>query len=96
MIDNIELKWQTRDEMETPINPLQKLHEMLTFTSKDCGEDEMMACMYGIVIGWDDNSYAELKLKHKWNDEDIWLQKMWHKNYQKAWKLFMNAEENTP
>jgi hypothetical protein len=94
MKDNTELKWQTRDEMETPTNPLQRLHETFAFTSRDCSEDKMIAFMYGVVMGWDDASYAELQPKHNWSDKDVELQKMWHKNYQKAWELFMGAEAN--
>lgn len=49
-MNNIDLKWQTRDEMEVPTNPLQRLHETITLTSRDCGEDKMIAFIYGIVV----------------------------------------------
>lgn len=90
-MDDEKLKWQTRDEMEITTNPLQKLVEIFAFTSRDCSEDKMIACMFGIISGWDDESYAELKIKHKWSDADIELQKMWHINYNKAWNLFMST-----
>lgn len=93
-VENTDLKWQTRDEMEIPTNPLQKLQEVFAFTSRDCSEDKMIAFIYGVVMGWDDDSYAEIKDKHNWTDKDIKLQKMWHKNYQKAWELFMCAKAN--
>jgi hypothetical protein len=82
-------KWQTRDEMATPTNALQKLQEIFAFTSRDCSDDKMIACMYGIIMGWDDDAYSELKTKHNWSDDDVALQKEWHKNYIKAWDLFM-------
>lgn len=89
MNDN-ELKWQTRNEMPTtPTNPLQRMRETFALTSRDCSEDKMIAFLYGIVMGWDDAAYDELKLKHNWSDEDVRLQKDWHKNYNKAWNLFM-------
>jgi hypothetical protein len=84
-----DLKWQTRDEMTTPTNPLQRMRETFAFTSRDCSEDKMIAFLYGIVMGWDDESYNEIKSKHNWSDEDIRLQKQWHQNYNKAWNLFM-------
>lgn len=88
MNDN-ELKWQTTNEMPTPTNPLQKMRETLAFTSRDCSEDKMISFLYGIIIGWNDESYDELKEKHNWSNEDIRLQKEWHKNYNKAWNLFI-------
>jgi len=89
-----ELKWQTRDEMDYPTNPLQKLAETLTGTSQDCGEDKMIAFLYGVIVGWSDASYAELKEKHNWSDESVLLQKMWHSNYNKAWELFIQNNTN--
>ncbi len=87
-----KLKWQTRDEMEVPTNPLQRLRETFAFTSRDCSEDKMIAFLYGIVMGWGDAAYVELKDKHNWNDRDIEHQKMWHENYNKAWKLWMENQ----
>jgi hypothetical protein len=88
-----QLVWQTRDEMPMPTNALQRLLETLSFTSRDCSEDKMIAFMYGIIAGWDDDSYSELKTKHNWSDEDISLQKMWHSNYNKAWSAYMEKFE---
>jgi hypothetical protein len=89
-----DVKWQTRDEMDIPTNPLQKLNEVLAFTSRDCGEDKMIAFMYGVISGWEDDSYAELKDKHNWSDKDIDLQKAWHIEYKKAWNLYMDVLAN--
>ncbi len=88
-----KLKWQTRDQMSVPTNPLQKLNEIFAFTSRDCSEDKMIACIYGIVMGWDKESYDELKIQHHWTEQDIELQKMWHENYKKAWNLFMESNK---
>lgn len=85
-----DLKWQTRDEMEVPTNPLQRMRETFAFASRDCAEDKMIAFLYGVVMGWDDESYDELKDKHKWTDEDVRMQKDWHKNYNKAWNLLVD------
>ena len=85
-----ELIWQTRSEMSVPTNPLQKLEEVFSFTSRDCSEDKMIAFMYGIISGWDDDSYEELKVKHSWSDKDVELQKKWHIEFKKAWNLYMN------
>ena len=87
------LIWQTRDEFPIPKNPLQKLHEILAFTSRDCSEDKMIACMYGIILGWDDEAYEELKKTHNWSDSDMKLQKEWHEEYTKIWNLYMKENE---
>lgn len=87
-----EVIWQTRDEMPTPTNPLQRLRETFAFTSRNCSDDKMIAFMYAIVMGWDDASYVDLKAQHNWTDEDVRLQKLWHENYEKAWNLFMETD----
>ena len=89
-----DVKWQTRDEMDVPTNALQKLQEVFAFTSRDCSEDKMIAFMYGVISGWDDDSYAELQVKHHWRDKDVELQKAWHIEYKKAWNLYMGAVAN--
>jgi len=90
MSDIYDLKWQTRDEMPAPSNALQELVEILTRTSRDVSADPMTACMYGIIVGWDDKDYEELKTLHNWTDKNIEHQKMLHENYKKAWSLFMD------
>jgi len=82
--------WEKRKKItDHPVNPLQELYEILTRTSRDTGEDKMIAVMYGIIVGWDDDSYEELKLKHGWTDQNIQNQKEWHEKYKIAWNLFM-------
>lgn len=85
-----DCKWQTRDEFDYTTNPMQYLVEMLTGTSKDMGENKMDAALYGIIVGWDDESYAELKGKHNWSDETIENQKRFHQEYIKAWNFYMD------
>lgn len=77
--------------MDIPTNPLQKLQEVFAFTSRDCSDDKMIAFLYGVISGWDDDSYAELKAQHNWSDRDVELQKQWHIEYKKAWNLYMSV-----
>ncbi|WP_312066824.1 hypothetical protein [Empedobacter sp.] len=88
-----KLKWQTRDEIQSPTNPLQAMREILSFTSLDCSQDKMISCLYGIIVGWDDDSYKELKEKHNWSDENIEAQKEWHKSYNELWNLFFEKNK---
>ena len=87
-----DCKWQTRAEFDTPTNPLQALTEAFGRTSKDMGEDKLDAFLYGVIMGWEDESYEQLREKHNWSDENIKIQKMWHQNYIKAWNLFAENE----
>lgn len=93
MISDNDLKWQTRDDMPTPTNALQRLLETMTFSSRDMSVDKMTAFMYGIIAGWDDESYKELSEKHNWTNEDVDNMKMWHENYKIAWNLFIENLE---
>ena len=92
MTEIYDLVWQNINDMPQPTNALQELVEILTRTSRDTGEDKMIACIYGIIVGWDDNAYKALKEQHGWIDDNIRFQKMWHENYKRAWSLFMEPE----
>lgn len=81
------LKWQTRSEMDIPTNPLQALRETFCRTSKDMGTEKMDAWCYGIIVGWDDASYAELAVTHSWSPETVAYNKLLHENYEKCWAL---------
>lgn len=87
------VKWQSRDEMDAPTNPLQALYESFTRTSKDMGENKFDAWNYGVIIGWDD-AYKELAIKHNWSKEQVEYNKLLHENFNKAWNLFMDYISN--
>jgi len=85
-----ELKWQARADFKRPTNPLQALTKSYSTSSKDMGKSKFDAWIYGIVVGWDDDSYDELSVKHSWSKEDVEYNKLLHKNYRKSWTLFMD------
>ena len=85
-----KLPWQSRDEMAHPTNALQSLVESYTLTSKDMGENKFDAWVYGIIVGWDDESYDELASTHNWSAEQVTYNKMLHANFNEAWKLWMS------
>lgn len=68
-----------------PENPLEAIRNAIVFSSKDMGEDKRDAWIYGIVVGWDDESYKELAVKHGWNKEAVDRNKRLHEKYQKCW-----------
>lgn len=86
---NADLIWQTRDEVEWTINPMQSLVESYTLSSKDMGENKFDAWNYGIIAGWDDDAYSELSIKHNWSEKMVAYNKLLHQNFNSAWNLFM-------
>lgn len=92
---DMSLIWQTRNEMDTPTNPLQELREILTRTSRDIAQDKMLSCIYGIIVGWDDKSYKEFKKTFGWTDQNIKWQKFWHAQYIEAWNMYVNHLKKT-
>jgi hypothetical protein len=47
------------------------LKNCVVFHSRDWSHDKRDACIYGIIVGWDDECLEELKLKHRWHDEQL-------------------------
>ncbi len=92
-MDIHDLEWQTRGEMPFPTNPLQALLEILASSSSNTAENKMLACIYGICVGWDEASYTQLKKAHSWTDEQVERQVFLHERYKEAWMLFMENEE---
>lgn len=79
-----KLIWQTRNEMDAPTNPLQSMRESYCMSAKDMGEEKFDAWMYGIIVGWDDESYLELAKTHNWSKKTVEYNKLLHENYCKA------------
>lgn len=52
-------------------DPKESLHNVIVFHPRDWGKDKGDAWIYGIVIGWDAASLAELEVRHGWKPEDI-------------------------
>ena len=75
-------------------NSLERIRQTFAFTSLDCSKDKMIAFLYGIVMGWDDNSFKELMDLHNWSDKDVVDIKMWHENYIKTMKLLGGDNHN--
>jgi len=83
------IKWQTRDEMDSPTNPMQALRESYSRSPKDMAKSKFDAWVYGVICGWDDDAYRELSIKHNWSEETVKYNKLLHNNYMKSWDLFM-------
>lgn len=83
---DIDCEWRPSDDGPSE-NPLQVLVMSIAGSSKDFSETKFEAYMYGVIMGWDNDSYEELKSKHGWSDDVINYQKQLHQNFIRAWNL---------
>ncbi|SFB80662.1 hypothetical protein SAMN05421780_101563 [Flexibacter flexilis DSM 6793] len=87
-MNNENLTWQ----QGVPTNPLQRIRETFSRTSQDNAQDKWTAFLYAIIVGWNNASFEELKVKHNWTDEDIQMMKEWHESYNNLWNLFVEMQ----
>jgi hypothetical protein len=52
-------------------NPLESVERALAFATKDWSADRRDAWIYGIALGWDDESMAEMAARHNWNADAV-------------------------
>lgn len=50
-------------------NPLESLRSAIVFSSRDWSSCKRDAWIYGIVVGWDDEAFEELSIKHHWDKD---------------------------
>lgn len=66
-------------------NPLESIHGVIVFSSKDWSLSADDAWIYGVVVGWDEPSLVELQKKHRWQDGEVFRLKELHEKYKKMW-----------
>ena len=52
-------------------DPLESLRNTIVFGAKDWSEHKRDAWIYGIVVGWNDESLSELSIKYRWSEEHV-------------------------
>ena len=52
-----------------PSEPLESLRRTIIFSPKDWSQDKSDAWIYGVIIGWDDDTLNELSSKFGWSSE---------------------------
>jgi hypothetical protein len=67
-------------------DPLQSLYDTVVFHSHDWGVHKRDVWLYGIIVGWDDDSLEEFKIKFRWSEEAIKRLKRLHKRFKKLKK----------
>lgn len=56
-------------EKKEVVSPLESLANCIAFDSKDWSISGRDAWVYGIVLGWDQESLMELQHKFQWSDD---------------------------
>ena len=59
-------------------NPFESLADVLAFSSRDWGQNQDDAWIYGIVLGWDnedddteENAMVDIAKRHQWTEETV-------------------------
>lgn len=52
-------------------NPFDSLHAALTTHSRDWSKNDRDAWVWGIIVGWGNDSLEEIAAMHQWSDEDV-------------------------
>lgn len=71
---------------------IDSLHSAIVFSSHDWSRDKRLAWVYGIIVGWDDDSFEELKERFGWSDKTIERLKKYHEEIEKVYKLYSDEE----
>ena len=72
-------------ELSDLLCPLASICSPMVFASKDWSEEKVDSWIYGVAVGWEDESLAELKQKFNWSDEIIDRLKTLHNNFKNLW-----------
>lgn len=65
-------------------NPINSLHQAISFSARDWGINATDAWIYGIIVGWDDESLFEISRKFGWSisGDDERLKRL-HEKYER-------------
>ena len=69
-------------------NPLESVRSCICFDSGDWGAEKRKAWIYGIVVGWNEDSYKEFQKTFRWSDKDCARNKRLHSKYKKMSESF--------
>lgn len=64
------------------LNPLEYMEAIIALDVKDYSEYNRDAIIWAIMIGWEDEGYAELQKKFGWADEFVENLKRQHCNWE--------------
>lgn len=78
-----KVKWDISPK-ETE-NPMQSIHTSISGHVRDMGIDKRDAWIYGIAVGWDDESYKEFQKDFGWSDEVVARNKRLHEKFIACW-----------
>lgn len=64
------------------MNCFESLRNTMVFSSQDWSVAPDFAWIYGIVVGWNDESFAELRKKFRWSESECNRLKQLHCDYE--------------
>lgn len=67
--------------MSDSLCPIESLFSTIVFSSKDWSLNKNDAWIYGIIVGWSDESLSYLKHTFMWSDETVDRLKILHNNF---------------
>lgn len=67
-----------KKESITLISSIQSIMDTMIADDRDWSKDDTDAWIYGVLWGWDDDSYAELQEYHRWTDQEVLLNGVLH------------------
>lgn len=73
----------SKSELSDLLCPLDSICSAMVFAAKDWSLNKVDAWIYGVAVGWDDESLVELKQKFNWSNETIDRLKTLHNNFKK-------------
>lgn len=65
----------------TSTNSLNSLASVMAFSSRDWSQDRESVWLYGIMVGWDNDSHEEIKKKYRFTDFQINLMDTLHADF---------------
>lgn len=64
-------------------NPLSRLHNMIVTSAKDFSVETIDLYTYGIIVGWNDDSYTEFIFNNRMTIEQAKNNRLDHKAFMK-------------
>lgn len=55
----------------TPSDAIKAVHMCIVRHPRDWGADSRDAWIWGVIVGWDDESLVELAETHRWSSDDV-------------------------
>lgn len=76
-------------------DPINSLADTLAFSADDWSASRAMAWVWGIVCGWDDDSFTELAPRFRWTAEQVERLKRLRANFERLEAAPVSTDRET-